>query len=49
MKGCTVNSEKCKNIHRNCNSGHIGLHIHKDSLNVLEKELENCPRVTQSP
>ena len=31
MKGCSVNSERCKNIHRNCNSGHIGLHIHKDS------------------
>ena len=49
MKGCSVNSERCKNIHRNCNSGHIGLHIHKDSWNVLEKELENCPMVTQSP
>ena len=31
MKGCSVSSERCKNIHRNCNSGHIGLHIHKDS------------------
>ena len=31
MKGCSVNSERCKNVHRNCNSGHIGLHIHKDS------------------
>ena len=31
MKGCSVNSERCKDIHRNCNSGQIGLHIHKDS------------------
>ena len=31
IKGCSVNSERCKNIDRNCNSGHIGLHIHKDS------------------
>ena len=46
MKGCSVNSERCKNIHTNCNSGQIGLHIHKDSYNVLEKELENCPIVT---
>ena len=29
MKGCSVNSERCKNIHRNCNSGQIGLHIRK--------------------
>ena len=31
MKGCSVNSERCKNIHRNCNSRQIGSHIHKDS------------------
>ena len=31
MKGCSVNSERCQNIHRNCSSGHIRLHIHKDS------------------
>ena len=31
MKGCSVNSERCMNNHRNCNSGQIGLHIHKDS------------------
>ena len=49
MKGCSVNSERCSNIHRNCNSGQIGLHIHKDSSKGLEKELETCPMVTQSP
>ena len=49
MKGCSVNSERCWTIHSNCNSGQIGLHIHKDSCNVLEKELENCPMVTKSP
>ena len=31
MKGCSVNSERCKNIHRNRNSGHIGFNIQKDS------------------
>ena len=31
MKGCSVNSERCKNIHRNRNSRQIGSHIHKDS------------------
>ena len=31
MKGCSVNSERCKKNYRNCNSGQIGLHIHKDS------------------
>ena len=49
MKGCSVNSERSKNIHRNCNSRQIGSHIHKDSCNVLGKELENCPIVTESP
>ena len=43
MKGCSVNSERCKDIHRNCNSGQIGLHIHKDSLNVLEKSWKTAP------
>ena len=31
MKGCSVNSERCKNIHRNCNSRQIVSDIHKDS------------------
>ena len=30
MKGCSVNSERCKNIHANCKSRQIGSHIHKD-------------------
>ena len=29
MKGCSVNSERWQDIHSNCNSGQIGLHIHK--------------------
>ena len=31
MKGCSVNSERCKNIHRNCNSRQIRFNTQKDS------------------
>ena len=43
MKGCSINSERCKNVHRNCNSGHIGLHIHKDSEMFWKKSWKTAP------
>ena len=43
MKGCSVNSERWQDIHSNCNSGQIGLHIHKDSQNVSEKSWKTAP------
>ena len=43
MKGCSVNSEKCKNNQRNCNSGQIGLHITRIAEMFWEKSWKTAP------